>query len=1135
MPARTQTPQTPDETLVHASVGHVFGQAAASVANHRKNFVALHKIHMELATCKEVVNKKGNKVKLIGEGIFEKVFLQMFLKVVSLKKGEPSADRVLKFVGGYIKFINEKAAESQSPHDNNDDGNGNTTASRFTARLLKLLLKGFLSKDKNVRCRVLNSVAEMISHLGEIEEDIYTDLRDALIQRATDKETNVRYQAVVCLAKLCNPDELTDDENEDMMVSFLLERLAHDPSPDPRPSEVRRAILHNVPANQRTLPAILDRMKDTDATTRKAVYSAVLGKNMSSKTASDGSRVGTTHPKALTIAQRELVVRNGLGDRELSVRAAAGTLMWAWLDILNAEVEGLEGSDASLSAESLEQGLVSFLSLFDLAESTAAVDALLSVFTAKVEAFNNLEFKDHYWDKLIPEKAFLARVFVEHCKNTEDDVRLEAMLPVVTSVAFRIQESYNLHVEQEFLLSNPDIDETERNNIEDEKMARELVMSELLKLAVNLDYSDETGRRKMFQLVRDMLRRESLPENVMAPCLDVMRTLSPTERDLIRLVVETVQDLRDSVYGDAEEDEAVLANPDASFEESQPRAKPARKVVEDMSPEQRARVDRADLRCLSLCVGMLERVNSTFEENLILDGILRELIIPSVQRKDTVFRERGLKALGLCCLIAKQLATRSISLFMNQIPSSPINIRLTLVQSLFDIFMVHEDIVFKKQENNVEALTAFLLTHIETEQDPKVKATFCVGATKLVLSGIVTDVNVIKNLIKAYLCPVTADNQELRQCLSFFLPMYSQSSLANQKLMSDIFIHVFLDVCQDRKEAIGRDNTPPAVDSERVADMFLQWTDPLQVSHAIDATGSQAMKDEDECVQLDLAENILRTLFEKDLKVTIEKEDKQILCKLLNKLHIPDTVDDYRIRSLKLLMDNLRTRRPLRDTVSKNALAKFEATITRKFEKQFEQFSEEDFRKLHELNDLFQFLDSIIPLDDEEEFIDIDVPRKGKKRRSESVNSTTTEDSAANSLEKEKGRRASKRARPSTSEGDNDGEDDHSTGQHSHGPALPTRTLPKRAVAGKKPIQAIVISSDSDEDEGKLQARHKGKSRARFRPSVKTEEAQLDDEISALLSNSTRSPGVTETPFDSIMDDSEEEEDEVNESLLVQE
>ena len=34
------------------------------------------------------------------------------------------------------------------------------------------------------------------------------------------------------------------------------------------------------------------------------------------------------------------------------------------------------------------------------------------------------------------------------------------------------------------------------------------------------------------------------------------------------------------------------------------------KKPEELSPEERARADRIDLRCLSLCTGMLERVDS---------------------------------------------------------------------------------------------------------------------------------------------------------------------------------------------------------------------------------------------------------------------------------------------------------------------------------------------------------------------------------------------------------------------------------------------------------------------------------------------------------------------------------------------
>ena len=89
-----------------------------------------------------------------------------------------------------------------------------------------------------------------------------------------------------------------------------------------------------------------------------------------------------------------------------------------------------------------------------------------------------------------------------------------------------------------------------------------------------------------------------------------------------------------------------------------------------MSEEERARADAMDLRCLSLCIGMLERVNGvrphsychlkqhltflqTFEENSTLEGILGELIIPAVKRKEANLREKGLISLGLCCLIAR--------------------------------------------------------------------------------------------------------------------------------------------------------------------------------------------------------------------------------------------------------------------------------------------------------------------------------------------------------------------------------------------------------------------------------------------------------------------------------------------------
>ena len=73
-------------------------------------------------------------------------------------------------------------------------------------------------------------------------------------------------------------------------------------------------------------------------------------------------------------------------------------------------------------------------------------------------------------------------------------------MPVVTALAFRTQDEYNKLVEISGEENPVDADE------------RTFVVSELLKLAVHLDYADETGRRKMFQLTRELIQHEDRPE-----------------------------------------------------------------------------------------------------------------------------------------------------------------------------------------------------------------------------------------------------------------------------------------------------------------------------------------------------------------------------------------------------------------------------------------------------------------------------------------------------------------------------------------------------------------------------------------------------------------------------------------------
>ena len=106
MPARN-APATLVLDSLTTSIPKAFDQAQTSTANHQKNFVALHKIHSDAAKHTELVNN-GSSIKLTGERAFEDVFIGMVSRILSVKKGALQADRIVRFVGGYTRFINEK-------------------------------------------------------------------------------------------------------------------------------------------------------------------------------------------------------------------------------------------------------------------------------------------------------------------------------------------------------------------------------------------------------------------------------------------------------------------------------------------------------------------------------------------------------------------------------------------------------------------------------------------------------------------------------------------------------------------------------------------------------------------------------------------------------------------------------------------------------------------------------------------------------------------------------------------------------------------------------------------------------------------------------------------------------------------
>ena len=145
----------------------------------------------------------------------------------------------------------------------------------------------------------------------------------------------------------------------------------------------------NIPLVPASLDVILGRTRDVDPVTRKLVYNGVLQPKL-------------TNPRQLSIAQREQIVKDGLGDREPGVRVAAGKVVASWFDTAMMEAPKTEERTWNGDDGGVMKGLIHFLSLFDVAGpgEAVAVDAVLSILTIRPDIPDVFTFEGSSADHL---------------------------------------------------------------------------------------------------------------------------------------------------------------------------------------------------------------------------------------------------------------------------------------------------------------------------------------------------------------------------------------------------------------------------------------------------------------------------------------------------------------------------------------------------------------------------------------------------------------------------------------------------------------------------------------------------------------------------------------------------------------
>jgi condensin complex subunit 3 len=788
-----------------------------------------------------------------------------------------------------------------------------TPTSRLTFAILSMLIPILSAKEKTVRFRATQIISHVVNSLDSIDDELYHLIRQGLIKRIRDKEPTVRVQAVMGLGRLAG-NETEDnaknqDSDDDMAASGLLEKLL-DVLQNDTSAEVRRSLLLNLPLTPATLPYLLERARDLDGLTRRALYARLL------PTLGDF--------RHLSLSMREKLLRWGLRDRDENVRKAAGKLFRErWIeDCAGPPITAEEGGPVQTILLPSISGLLELLERIDVVNSGIdggiALEAMKDFWEGRPDYLEAVSFDDKFWDTLSPEAVFMVRSFNDFCQQDPSSHALcEEKMPEVTRLGFYLQKYTNTLLES--IISAAELGGGDEDTAE-----QEFIVEQLLHIAQTLDYTDEVGRRKMFSLLREVLAMPDLPEEATRLTIEVLRIVCGPdvagEREFCAVVLEAVAEVHDNIMSESDgesaaEDSFVSAQSDLAGSSTPTKSKKGRSTLSTGAPseDEEQKIIKEimiNMKCLHIAQCMLQNVDGNLQQNLHLVTMLNNLVVPAVRSHEAPVRERGLLCLGLCCLLDRTLAEENITLFIHCFAKGHEALQATSLQILCDIITIHPSLLTDAEDEsaNLPLFQKPLLKSFTRALKPASAASVqSAAATSLSKLLLTSRLNIAKPAIDDLLCtlvvaffdPRTSENSTLRQALAYFLPVFCHSRLENCERMSHVTVDVVHEVLKTADEHFtveAEEDSDGDVDEtaaekrvkalmNTVIGMLSEWTDGRRVV-ATDPMEIAERGVPTTDTQLKLAEAVL----EKALSAGCQGQERKSLLGLLAKLYIPAPV-----------------------------------------------------------------------------------------------------------------------------------------------------------------------------------------------------------------------------------------------------
>ncbi|XP_045585282.2 condensin complex subunit 3 isoform X1 [Procambarus clarkii] len=884
------------------------------------------KLKQIFSDCQRTVASHPKLVKTLIQTYLKSDFNKFVSEFISLLQQsliygdkQPAVERTLNFVAKFATTRKEEKETSDEQEDKEQEQDEEEEeADPFLVNLIQYLLKNHEANSQAVRYRVCQLINKILNYMGEeavIDDELYNNIYDTMLHRLQDKVPLVRVQAVLALGRLQDPRN-----KECPVIKAYRYHMCMDPNPD-----VRRAVLTNIAITFQTLPDILERTRDVRDLVRRQAYSVLSQK---------------VHLRSLTIAQRVRLISEGLKDRSDMVRSCVEkNLIQAWLRMVDGNVlDLLTCLDVEASVTEAE------LTLKTIFQDVPYVDLIDNFGLAKEERIVSPS-------DLRPESALYWRCLAQYLRDEGAEEALETVLPELTHFCSYVKDYVMTEV----------MDTGDEQEIAVHCMEREFATNQLVEMTMLYDLADEVGRRSLDQLVRTLLVSDKVGESLVKGLVKVFGKLHPPTTRINQLA-EIISEVREPVCKSVERpltdeekrkrklqaarvkvkinqlreevEECVrsldLLRAQMLKDELQVLEADASLVDMDTTTSEEIQEERKDpatlSKCLMIVCHMIENPDVTVMTPT-LHSLHENLILLCLRSEDPAVRNQGVKALGLLCLLSKDLAHQHVILFM-QISQIDVEvIQLTALKCVIDILHLYgleeftdaaEDIVDAavgksprpkdKEEEEYEGEGGAIISALCKMMDNDsvdVRTLAAEGVCKLLLSCRITSSKLLSHLILMWYNPATEDDDLLRHMLGVFFPLYASYGGSNQESLCEAVLPTLQTLFKAPARSPLRD-----VDIDDMANFLVSITSPSIVM-------------ENTTDNVNTHDTLVFTLCT-EIMAFPESAWTKVLVRCLNQLHLTpgnfSTLRQVGVLAGKML-------KLVKDRVSLNAIERFNASI----------------------------------------------------------------------------------------------------------------------------------------------------------------------------------------------------------------